>query len=149
MSLLISPAYAQAAGGGAGFDPMQLAPFALIFVVFYFMLIRPQQQKSKKHKELLAGMRRGDKVVTSGGIVGKVSKVVDDVEVLVEIADGVTVRVVRQTITDILSKTEPANDATPSSEAPKAKPKRAAATKAVAAAVPAETPAVDSTDKSA
>ncbi len=148
MSLLITPAYAQTAGAASGFDPMQFAPFLLIFVVFYFMLIRPQQQKAKKHKELLSAVRRGDRVVTAGGIVGKVSKVVDDMEVLVEIADGVVVRVVRQTLTDVLSKTEPATASDVSAEAPKTKPRRGAkAANDAPAAAPA--PAADSEDKSA
>jgi preprotein translocase subunit YajC len=150
LSFLISPAYAQSAAGGAGFDPMQLAPFILIFVVFYFMLIRPQQQKAKKHRELLATIRRGDKVVTAGGIVGKVFKVVDDLEVMVEIADGVVVRVVRQTLTDVLSKTEPAaGGGDTAAEAPKAKPARRGSTKAAAPMPAPATPANDADDKSA
>jgi preprotein translocase subunit YajC len=103
--MLISPAYAQT-GGGAGFDIMALAPLVLIFVVFYFLLIRPQQKKMKQHRDMLSAVRRGDKVVV-GGIIGTVAKVVSDTEVTVEIADGVRVRVVRGSITEILSKTEP------------------------------------------
>ncbi len=105
--LLISPAYAQAAGGGGGFDLMTFAPLIAIFVVFYFMLIRPQQKKAKQHKELLTSVKRGDRVVTGGGIIGTVSKVVNDAELQVEIAEGVRVRVLRATVTDILAKTEP------------------------------------------
>jgi preprotein translocase subunit YajC len=74
----------------------------------YFLLIRPQQKKMKEHQALVAGLRRGDQVVTQGGLIGKVSKVKDDAEIEVEIAEGVKVRVVRQTITQVLSKTEPA-----------------------------------------
>jgi preprotein translocase subunit YajC len=103
--MLISPAYAQT-GAGAGFDIMALAPLVLIFVVFYFLLIRPQQKKMKQHRDMLSAVRRGDKVVV-GGIIGTVAKVVSDTEVTVEIADGVRVRVVRGSITEILSKTEP------------------------------------------
>ena len=103
--MLISPAYAQT-GAGAGFDIMALAPLVLIFVVFYFLLIRPQQKKMKQHKDMLSAVRRGDKVVV-GGIIGSVAKVVSDTEVSVEIADGVRVRVLRGAITEILSKTEP------------------------------------------
>jgi preprotein translocase subunit YajC len=83
----ISPAYAQALGGGSGgFDLVQLAPLALIFVVFYFLIIRPQQKKAKDHKTMIDALRRGDKVVTSGGIVGTVAKVLNDREISLEIA---------------------------------------------------------------
>jgi preprotein translocase subunit YajC len=75
--------------------------------VFYFLLIRPQQKKMKQHKEMLGQLRRGDRVVTSGGILGTVNKLISDTEVSVEIAEGVRVRVLRSTISDILSKTEP------------------------------------------
>jgi len=86
----------------------QFVPLILIFVIMYFLLIRPQQKKMKEHQALVAGLRRGDEVVTQGGLIGKVSKVKDDAEIEVEIAEGVKVRVVRQTITQVLSKTEPA-----------------------------------------
>ena len=86
----------------------QFVPLILIFVIMYFVLIRPQQKKMKEHQALVAGLRRGDQVVTQGGLIGKVSKVKDDAEIEVEIAEGVKVRVVRQTITQVLSKTEPA-----------------------------------------
>ena len=102
----ISPAYAQAAGG-VGFDIVSLAPLVLIFVVFYFLLIRPQQQKMKQHRALLSGIRRNDRVLTGGGIIGTVTKVVSDTEVIVEIAEGVRVRMARGTIADVLSRTEP------------------------------------------
>ncbi len=103
--MLISPAYAQT-GAGAGFDLMALAPLVLIFVVFYFLLIRPQQKKMKQHRDMLSAVRRGDRVVV-GGIIGSVAKVVSDTELSVEIADGVRVRVVRGAVTEVLSKTEP------------------------------------------
>ncbi|MBL8704218.1 MAG: preprotein translocase subunit YajC [Rhodospirillales bacterium] len=99
----ISPAYAQAAGG-VGFDIVSLAPLVLIFVVFYFLLIRPQQQKMKQHRQLLAGIRRNDRVLTGGGIIGTVTKVVSDTEVIVEIAEGVRVRMARGTIADVLTR---------------------------------------------
>jgi preprotein translocase subunit YajC len=105
--MLISPAYAQSVGGAGGFDLMTFAPLVAIFVVFYFLLIRPQQKKAKQHKEMLGQVKRGDRVVTGGGIIGTVAKVVSDSEVQVEIAEGVRVRVLRTTITDILAKTEP------------------------------------------
>jgi len=104
----ISPAYAQAAGGGVGFDIMSLAPLVLIFVVFYFLLIRPQQQKMKQHRALLASIRRNDRVLTGGGIIGTVTKVVSDSEIVVEIAEGVRVKVARGTVADVLSRSEPA-----------------------------------------
>jgi preprotein translocase subunit YajC len=104
--MFISPAYAQAFGDSAN-QLVQIAPFALILVVFYFFLIRPQQQKAKEHKTMLTALRRGDRVVTGGGIIGTIAKVVSDDEVLVEIADGLRVRVVRSTITGVTAKTEP------------------------------------------
>ena len=110
--MLISMAYAQSAGGSV-FDQtamVQFLPLVLIFVVFYFLLIRPQQQKVKQHKELIAGVRRGDRVVTGGGIIGMVTKVFSNKEdeVQVEIADGVRVRVVKSTIAAVTSRTEAA-----------------------------------------
>lgn len=106
--MLISPAYAQAAGAPAGFDIMSLLPLVLIFVVFYFLLIRPQQKKMKQHREMLSALRRGDKVVTNGGIVGTISKVLSQDELQVEIADGVRVKVMRGMIASVVSRTEPA-----------------------------------------
>jgi preprotein translocase subunit YajC len=107
--MLVSPAFAQAAaqpGAGAAFA--QFLPIILIFIIFYFLLIRPQQKKMKEHRAMVEGLRRGDQVVTSGGIVGKVSKVQDDGMVEVEIAEGVRVKVVKHTIGQVLNKTEPA-----------------------------------------
>ena len=104
--MFISPAYAQAFGDSAN-QLVQIAPFALILVVFYFFLIRPQQQKAKEHKTMLSALRRGDRVVTGGGIIGTIAKVVSDEEVLVEIAEGLRVRVLRSTITGVTAKTEP------------------------------------------
>lgn len=103
--MIISPAYAQSAAGGAGLIG-QLLPFVLIFVVFYFFLIRPQQKRAKQHKEMVEALRRGDKIITSGGIAGTVSRAVageDTVEV--EIAKDVKVSVVRSMITNVLDKT--------------------------------------------
>lgn len=107
--MFISPAYAQAAGGGLGGDGMLtgLLPIVLIFVVFWFLLIRPQQKRMKEHKAMIANLRRGDKVVTGGGIIGSVTKVLDEGEVEVEIAPEVKVRVARSTITEVLNKTAP------------------------------------------
>ena len=85
-----------------------IVPLILVFGIMYFLLIRPQQKKVKEHQNMVAALRRGDQVVTQGGILGKVAKVKDDNEVEVEIASGVTVRVVRSTIAQVVSKTEPA-----------------------------------------
>lgn len=106
--MFISQAYAQAAGGGGGDLITSFLPLILIFVVFYFLLIRPQQKKAKQHREMLGAVRRGDRIVTGGGMIGTVSKVVNDEELVVEIADGVKVRVVRGTVANVLSKSEPA-----------------------------------------
>jgi len=106
--MLISPAYAQAAGGGGGADFSFLIMMVLLFAVFYFLLIRPQQKKMKTHKAMVENLKRGDKVVTQGGIYGTVTKVVSDAELQVEIAEGVRIRVVKGTISEVLSKPEPA-----------------------------------------
>ena len=88
----------------------QLVPLILIFGIMYFLLIRPQQKKAKEHQAMVNSLRRGDQVVTQGGLIGKVSKVKDDNEIEVEVSDGVKVRVVQSTIAQVLSKTEPAKD---------------------------------------
>lgn len=105
--MFISPAYAQAFGDSTSSSIMSIAPLVLIFVVFYFFLIRPQQTKAKEHKAMLAALRRGDRVVTGGGVIGTVAKVVNDQEVLVDIADNTRIRIVRSTIASVLAKTEP------------------------------------------
>jgi len=108
--MFISPAYAQAAGGGLLDQSalVQFLPLVLIFIVFYFLLIRPQQKKQKDHRTMLEALRRGDRVVTGGGIVGTVSKVIGPEEVEVDIAQNVRVRVLRSTISSVLSKPDPA-----------------------------------------
>ena len=107
--MFVTPAFAQAAGtGGAASAITSFLPLILIFGIMYFLMIRPQQKKMKQHRALIEGLRRGDQVVTSGGIVGKVSKVQEDGFVEVEIADGVKVKVVKATITTVLNKTEAA-----------------------------------------
>lgn len=109
--MLISSAFAQDAGGAASLAGgiQSFLPLILIFAVFYFLLIRPQQKKMKTHKAMLDALRRGDTVVTGGGIIGSVVKVIDEHEVTVEIADGVKVRVQRQSISAVVSKPEPVN----------------------------------------
>ena len=87
----------------------QFVPLILIFGIMYFLLIRPQQQKAKEHKKMVDSLRRGDQVVTQGGLIAKVSKVKDDNEVEVELAEGVKVRVIRSTIAQVMSKTDPAD----------------------------------------
>ncbi|MEP2641246.1 preprotein translocase subunit YajC [Roseobacter sp.] len=87
----------------------QFVPLILIFAIMYFLLIRPQQKKVKDHQAMVSALRRGDQVVTQGGVIGKVVKVKDDNEVELEIAEGVKIRVVQSTIATVVSKTEPAN----------------------------------------
>ena len=108
--MFISPAYAQGAGGVGGFDIMTLLPLLLIFVVFYFLLIRPQQKKVKEHRDMLGKLRRGDKIVTNGGMVGQIMKVVNENELDLEISKGVRVRVMRGMISSIYARTEAADD---------------------------------------
>lgn len=113
--MFISPAYAQAAGGGDMGALGSFLPLILIFVVFYFLLIRPQQKKQKAHREMLSALHRGDRIVTAGGLVGTITRVLSDTELTVEIAEGVKVRVMRAMVSDVLAKTEaraaePAND---------------------------------------
>ncbi|MEP6785963.1 MAG: preprotein translocase subunit YajC [Sphingomonadales bacterium] len=114
--MFISPAYAQAATTAAAPDGMsaflvQMMPLLLIFVVFWFLIFRPQQQRAKQHKATLAAVKRGDQVVTGGGLIGKVTKVDDD-NVEIEIAPNVRVKAVKVTLTDVISPTsaKPAND---------------------------------------
>ena len=106
--MLISTAYAQGAGLLDQSALIQFLPLVLIFVVFYFLLIRPQQKKQKDHRTMLDALRRGDRVVTGGGILGTVSKVTSPEEVEVDIASGVRVKVLRSTITSVLAKPDPA-----------------------------------------
>jgi len=101
------PAYAQSVGGDGAFG--SFIPLILIFAIMYFLLIRPQQKKAKEHAKMVEALRRGDQVVTAGGLIGKVAKV-HDTEVEVEVSSGVKVRVVKSTIGQVVSKTEPASD---------------------------------------
>lgn len=108
--MFATPAFAQAAGAAAGGGPqamlMQFLPLVALVVLFYFLLIRPQQKKVKEHKAMLEAVRRGDRVVTNGGIVGLVTKV-DERELTLEIADNVRVKAMRDMIASVISKTEP------------------------------------------
>jgi preprotein translocase subunit YajC len=108
-SRLITPAFAQGAPSGGGSDIiLQLVPFVLIFVIMWFLIIRPQQRRAKEHQEMIKNVRRGDTVVTSGGIIGKVTKVLEDAaDIEVEIADGVRVKVARGMISEVRAKGEP------------------------------------------
>lgn len=108
--MFATPAFAQATGvAGAGSAFSSFVPLVLIFAIMYFLMIRPQQKKLKEHRAMVDALRRGDQVVTAGGIVGKVVKVGEDGIVEVEIAEGVKVRIVRQTISQVMNKTEPAS----------------------------------------
>ncbi len=109
--MFVTPAYAQAGGAdGSSSFLVSMFPLILIFVIFYFLLIRPQQKRAKEHKLMVANLRRGDKVITSGGILAKVTKVGEGDEVEVEISQGVKVKMIRSTISTVMEKTEPANE---------------------------------------
>lgn len=104
--MFFTPAYAQAAGGASGGSIMgALLPWLFILLIFYFLLIRPQQKRVKEHKSMVEAVKRNDTVVTQGGLIGKVSKVNDD-EVIIEIAEGVKVKVVKSTLADVRVKGE-------------------------------------------
>ncbi len=96
-------------GQAAGSSLAQFLPLVLIFAIMYFLMIRPQQKKMKEHKAMIAAVRRGDKVVTAGGVFGKVAKVGDDGVLDVEIADGVKIQVIGSTLSDVVSKPVPAD----------------------------------------
>ncbi|MGH6905155.1 MAG: preprotein translocase subunit YajC [Geminicoccaceae bacterium] len=115
--MLTSPAYAQAGGGPVGFDLISLMPLLLIFVVFYFLLIRPQQKKMKAHRDMVGALKRGDRVLTAGGIIGTVVKVEDDNTLLIDIAKDVRVRVARSTISELLTRPAAGAGATAKAEA--------------------------------
>ncbi|NHF74184.1 preprotein translocase subunit YajC [Paracoccus xiamenensis] len=106
--MFVTPAYAQAAGGAGGAGAIaQFIPLILIFVIMYFLILRPQQKRMKDHRNMVSALKRGDQVVTQGGLIGKVTDVKDD-EITVEIAQGVKVRVVRATIAQVVTQTTPA-----------------------------------------
>ncbi len=104
---MITPAFAQAPGLPTTETLVQFVPFVLIFVIMWFLIIRPQQRRVKLHQEMIKAVRRGDTVVTTGGIVGRVTKVTEDPEIEIEIADNVRVKLVRAMISEVRSKGEP------------------------------------------
>ena len=108
--MLITPAYAQGTGGGGLEVYSGLLPILLIFVIMYFLILRPQQKRVKQHQEMVKNLRRGDSVVTNGGTVGKVTKVVDDDQIEIEIAQGVRVRQLRSMVSEVRAKGEPVQD---------------------------------------
>jgi preprotein translocase subunit YajC len=116
--MFITPAFAQGsigslfggAGGEGGGMLMSLLPFLLIFVIMYFLILRPQQKRVKLHTEMVKNVRRGDTVVTNGGLIGKVTKVIDDDQIEIEIADDVRIRQMRQMVSDVRAKGEPVKD---------------------------------------
>ena len=113
--MLIPPALAQVGIGGGSDMLMSLFPFILIIIIFYFLMLRPQQRRAKQHQDMIKNLRRGDTVISSGGLVGQVTKVVDDDQIEVEIADGVRVRQVRSMISDVRAKGEPLKEESASS----------------------------------
>ena len=115
--MFVTPAYAQAAGAaapGGALDPsgliMNLAPILVLVIIFWLLIFRPQQKRAREQREMLNAVRRGDTVVTSGGIVGKVTKAIDGEDLEVEIAQGVKVKLLRSSVSDVRSKAEPVND---------------------------------------
>jgi preprotein translocase subunit YajC len=115
--MFITPAFAQAnplsglfGGGDSGGVILQFMPLILIIVIMYFLILRPQQRKVKEHQEMVKALRRGDTVVTNGGLVGKVTKVVDDQHIEIEISDGVRVRHLRTSVSEVRAKGEPIKD---------------------------------------
>ena len=108
--MFITPAYAQGFGGGSD-ALIQMVPIALMFVIFYFLLIRPQQQRAKQHQDTVSKLRRGDSVILAGGIVGKVNRVRDgDPEIDVEIAKDTIIKVIRSSVSEVRTKGEPVKD---------------------------------------
>jgi preprotein translocase subunit YajC len=108
--MFISPAFAQGGPAGGSDFFVQLIPILLMFVIFYFLLFRPQQQRAKQHREMVSNIRRGDTVVTSGGIIGKVTKVKDENEIEVEIAENTRIRVIKSTVAEVRAKGEPVKE---------------------------------------
>lgn len=115
--IFLSPAFAQTGQtGGTGDFLIGILPFIAVFAIIYFLILRPQQKKLREHRAMVASVRRGDVVVTAGGLIGKVYRIVDDHECIVEICEGVRVRVLKNTLSDVRSKTEPVAGGKESSE---------------------------------
>lgn len=108
--MFITPAYAQGAGPSSFENYFQLLPIVAIFAILYFLMIRPQQKRVKQHQDMVKNLRRGDSVVTNGGTVGKVTKLVDGDQIEIEIADGVRVRQMRSMVSEVRTKGEPVKD---------------------------------------
>jgi preprotein translocase subunit YajC len=150
--MLISTAYAQSANGlsdllGGSNQMLSFLPLVLIFVVFYFLLIRPQQKKQKEQRAMLDALRRGDRIVTGGGIIGTVNRVVSNEELEVDIAQGVRVRVLRSTISTVLAKPEPAAAREAANERAPARRRAAKEKEAAKEPVKVAEPAADEADK--
>jgi preprotein translocase subunit YajC len=107
--MFITPAFAQGGAPAGGNFLLQLLPFLMIFAIIYFLIIRPQQKRIREHREMVEAIRRGDTVVTSGGLIGKVTKV-DETELTIDIAENTRVRIVRSTVAEVRSKGEPVKD---------------------------------------
>ena len=125
--MFVSQAFAQGAGGTGGDLFAMIVPLILIMAVFWFLLIRPQQKKAKEHQELVQSIRRGDVVATAGGMIGKVARVVDDNEILLEVADNVRMRFQKQAISEVRARGEPV-----SAETDDTRPRKKVAAKKVA-----------------
>ena len=108
--MLISPAFAQFGGGQSSDMLMSLLPFVLIFVIMYFLILRPQQRRVRQHQDMVKNVRRGDTVITSGGLVAKVTKVIDDDKIEIELGDGVRAVQMRQMVSEVRAKGEPVKD---------------------------------------
>mgnify|MGYP006285847563 CR=1 FL=1 len=109
--MFATPAFAQDAAAGGGMAGLAgIIPFILMFVIFYFFLIRPQQKRAKEHRQMVENLRRGDQVITAGGIKGKVTRIGEEDEAEIQIADDVRIRIVKSTVATVVSKTEPAKD---------------------------------------
>jgi preprotein translocase subunit YajC len=111
--MFITPAFAQGLPfglGGDGSASVQFMPLIFIILIMYFLILRPQQKRQKEHQNMVKALRRGDTVVTNGGLVAKVTKVVDDEQIEVEISDGVRVRQMRSMVSEVRAKSEPIND---------------------------------------
>nr|WP_116653606.1 preprotein translocase subunit YajC [Pelagibacterium sediminicola] len=108
--MFVTPAYAQGPAGGGMELFSSFVPIILLIAIFWFLIFRPQQKRMKEHKAMLEAVKRGDTIVTNGGIVGKVTKVVENEDIEIEVAQGVKVKVVRTMIADVRTKSEPVND---------------------------------------